>query len=119
MKIKVQRWSGRPISNSDIELFESEWKQLFDKCLTKCRTSVNANGNENHNMLRLQKLLARCEKSLKSRYPTETQWEQLVTSDDWLAKISEHGVLLVGKAAESDEIVYIIFDPSDMTLQTS
>ncbi len=105
-KIKTMRISGHPIELEDIKAYNEEWKTLFDKAMDKCKVK----DSEVPDMLRLQKLLAKLEGVLGRKYDRVTEWDFLKTKKAWEVRMEEFGNIMVTKAADTGEMIYVIMD---------
>lgn len=110
MKIKVMRASGHPIELEKIEEYKQAWRELYDRIQDKCTLGKSANNDKAINMIRMQKLLARCEQSLMKQYNRVGEWEFLSTPEALSEKIDQFGNLMLTKRADSGDLLYVILD---------
>ena len=109
-KVKVMRASGHPLDLEDIEAYKQDWRDLFDKVQDKCAIGENANGDQNQQMFRMQKLLARCERILLNRYNRVGEWEFISSPEQATALMEEHGNIMLTRRRDSGELLYVILD---------
>lgn len=108
-KIKVCRASGLPIEVSHIEDYDKEFKQVYDKVITKLGLLENMPLTEEQS-IRSNKLLTRVQKSLLKKYPVVGEWSLLASSEAWAEKVKQVGPIAVAIDSSTSEIAYIILD---------
>jgi hypothetical protein len=109
-KVKVMRASGHPLLLEDIEAYKEDFRQLFDKVQDKCTLGLNANDDPSVAMLRMQKLLARCESILMKKYNRVGEWDFIATPEKAVELMEEHGNIMLSRRRDSGELLYVILD---------
>lgn len=109
MKIQICRASGQPIKHEHIEQFNEAYRQLYDKVMVH----VGLDGNvmiTPEKAQRAQRLMDRCSKSIRAKYPTIGEIELPKTQKAWLALVATHGPIAIAKNAETVKMAAIIMD---------
>ena len=113
MKIQICRASGQPIKHEHIEQFNEEYRALYDKVIVHVGLSDNTMITP-EKAERAQKLLDRCSKGLRSKYPTIGEIELPKTQKSWLALVAQHGPIAIARHAETGKAALVVMD-SDWT----
>ena len=100
LKVKVARQSGLPIELKEIEMYEEEWKELYD----------GASKDADKDMLLMQELLICVDTYLDSKYSTVEEWDLLVDAEKIKDIIGKYGSFLTSTHKDTGDLMYIIMD---------
>ena len=122
-KIKVCRSSGMPVNYENIERFEQDYKQAFDKIVSKifkekkivepdsekeAAVALSRLNQDDH--VRMERLLNRVERSLKQKYPNVEYWDLLKSKKAMKEAVQQHGPIMLAIDGETNDLAYVIFD---------
>lgn len=111
-KIDTIRMTGKPVLISDRDEFNNEWKRLYDIAERICTKGVNASGEKNYDMLRLQKKCAAIDRALVKRYPTVIKTDLPKTEQEWLQVMEKYGngPILLTRHLHNNNLIIVIQD---------
>lgn len=108
-KLRVCRSSGMPVRLEHIDGFQADYKVAFDKILDKFHKDktkfIDAKLSE-----RMNRLLARVEKSLHRKYPNMDEWPFMSTPEEWTERVLKYGPIALARNRDTAELTYVILD---------
>lgn len=102
MKIKLQRFSGRPVLLENLDKYEAEFKQEFDKIAAEAGTD----------MLKMHEELAKLDERLKPKYNVVEAIELPTSRKAWKKLMETYECpLMIAKSSEPPfELVVVLVD---------
>lgn len=108
-RVRMARASGDPIAPEHIELYKAEYSRIFDKVLAHCGCDEKT-AFTNEQADRVNKLLGRCERIIRARYPTVriVKWMPYMKLRQLMRRMG--APILITEEAHSGNLAYIIMD---------
>lgn len=108
-KLRIARMSGEPLAPEHIELYKREYTAVYDKVQGRFNKTDTSVWNEEE-ADRANKLLQRCERIIRARYPTVgvTRW---LTYSQLKRKMRYYGCpIQITEEMHSGNLAYVIVD---------
>lgn len=120
MKLQLLRQSGRPVTPSDVEGYESDFRALYDKAELKSETAFQKRtakgpGSKGYNVPKvviLQRLLSYGERQLVKKWNKAVEIEVPRSKAGMLKLLStyEDTPILIAKSTDGKNLVAILMD---------
>lgn len=108
-KVKVQRASGYPVNLEDIEKYQQEYREIYDKVCKKLGIDDKTMPTEEQ-AERCERLITRATKMMARKYPNIREWDFIASKKEWKEKIKTHGPIALALDLEGKDLVYVIMD---------
>lgn len=108
--IKICRASGQPVNQAHLELFQNEYRSLYDRVLDKCVPKKKERLMDAKDADRIDRLLMRLERALYKKYPNVEHIPCPTTNADWEALVRQYGPVALAIDSEIDKLALVIMD---------